>query len=566
MKDFKLEVASSIAAKVTDLSVEEINDLIEVPPNTDMGDYAFPCFKLSKVLRKAPNIIASELALNLQKNEYIERIEPLGGYVNFFINKASFIESVINEVLSKKDTYGKSDIGENKTVIVEFSSPNIAKPFHIGHIRSTAIGNSLYKIYKATGFNAIRINHLGDYGTQFGKLIVAYKKWGNDDEINNDPIPALLKLYVKFHDEADKDTELDNESRMWFKKLEEGDAEATRLWQWFRDVSLKEFSKVYEMLNIEFDSYAGESFYSDKMPRAIEIMEQKGMLKESKGASIVDLEEYSMPPALIKKSDGSTLYMTRDIAAGIYRKEHYDFHKNIYVVGAPQMLHFNQWFKVIELMGFDWAKDCVHVPFGIVSLEEGTMSTRKGRVVFLEDVLTKAVEKTREIITEKNPNIENLDQIAKQVGIGAVVFQELSNNRIKDYGFSWDRTLNFDGETGPYVQYTHARACSVLRKAGQKVSRDIDFNLLTDKDSVNVIKEIQNLPKIIVDAMKKNEPHIVARFVVDLAQSFNKFYHDNSILVEDKALKNARIALVECCRQTINNALALLGIESPVRM
>ena len=403
MKDFKLEVANCIATKVSDLSIEDIASSIEIPPNKEMGDYAFPCFKLSKVFRKAPNMIAAELSAQLEKSEYIEKIEPTGGYVNFFVNRAAFVKEVMSEVLEKKSEYGKSNVGENKKVIVEFSSPNIAKPFHIGHIRSTAIGNSLYKIYKACGFDTVRINHLGDYGTQFGKLIVAYKKWGNDDEINNSPIPSLLKLYVQFHDEAEKDITLDDESRMWFKKLEEGDEEATRLWQWFRDVSLKEFSKVYDMLNVEFDSYAGESFYSDKMPKAIEIMEQKGMLQESKGASIVDLEEFNMPPALIKKSDGSTLYMTRDIAAGIYRKEHYDFYKNIYVVGSPQMLHFNQWFKVVELMGFDWAKDCVHVPFGVVSLEEGTMSTRKGRVVFLEDVLTKAVEKTKEIITEEKP-------------------------------------------------------------------------------------------------------------------------------------------------------------------
>ncbi|SHH24491.1 arginine--tRNA ligase [Tepidibacter thalassicus] len=566
MKDFKLEIANIISSQVSDLSLDEIVSLIEVPPNKDMGDYAFPCFKLAKIFRKAPNLIAQELCDKIEKTDYIQKIEVAGAYINFFIDKSSLAKSVLTEVLNKKDDYGKTNVGEGKTVIVEFSSPNIAKPFHIGHIRSTVIGNALYKVYKALGFNTVRINHLGDYGTQFGKLIVAFKRWGDEEEVKKAPIKTLLKLYVKFHEEAENEPSLDEEARMWFKKLEEGDKEATELWQWFRDVSLQEFNKVYDMLGIEFDSYAGESFYSDKMPRVINIMKEKGIIKESKGAQIVDLEEYNMPPALITKSDGSTLYLTRDIAAAIYRKETYDFYKNIYVVGSQQILHFNQWIKVVELMGFDWAKDCVHVPFGMVSLEEGTMSTRKGRVVFLEDVLNKAVEKTKEIIMEKNPNLENIDEVAKQIGIGAVVFQELSNNRIKDYTFSWDRTLNFDGETGPYVQYTHTRTCSVLRKANEEISSDVDFSVLTDDDSVNVIKEIGNFPKVVKDVIKNNEPHIIARYVVDLAQAFNKFYHDNVILVDDEKTKKARLALVEATRQTIKNALSLLGVEAPERM
>ncbi len=566
MKDFKLEVANSIASKVSQLSVEEIISLIEIPPNTDMGDYAFPCFKLAKVFRKAPNMIAADLAKEIEKTEGIEKVAVIGAYVNFFVDKASLVKSVIYDVLEKKDDYGKSNVGEGKKVIVEFSSPNIAKPFHIGHIRTTVIGHALYKAYEALGFDTIRINHLGDYGTQFGKLIVAFKRWGNAEEVEKAPIQTLLKLYVQFHDEAEKEPTLEDEARMWFKKLEDGEEEATKLWQWFRDVSLEEFNRVYTMLGIKFDSYAGESFYSDKMPRVIDILKEKGLMKDSKGAQIVDLEEYNMPPALITKSDGSTLYLTRDIAAAIYRKETYDFYKNIYVVGSQQMLHFNQWMKVVELMGFDWAKDCLHVPFGMVSLEEGTLSTRKGRVVFLEDVLNKAVEKTKEIIMEKNPNLENIEEIAKQIGIGAVVFQELSNNRIKDYTFSWERTLNFDGETGPYVQYTHVRTCSVLRKANEVISKDVDFTALTDSDSINVIKEIGNFPKAVKDVIKNNEPHIIARYVVDLAQAFNKFYHDNAILVEEETVKKARLALVEATRQTIKNALALLGIESPERM
>lgn len=566
MKDFKLEVADIISAQVSDLSLEEIIALIEIPPNKDMGDYAFPCFKLAKAFRKAPNMIANDLAEKMGKNDLIEKVETAGAYINFFINKSSLAKSVITEVLEKKEDYGKTNIGEGKKVIVEFSSPNIAKPFHIGHIRTTVIGNALYKAYKALGFDTVRINHLGDYGTQFGKLIVAFKRWGDEEEVKQAPIKTLLKLYVQFHDEAEKDPSIDEEARMWFKKLEDGEEEAVKLWKWFKDASLEEFNKVYDILGIEFDSYAGESFYSDKMPRMIDIMNEKGILKDSQGAKIVDLEEYNMPPALITKSDGSTLYLTRDIAAATYRKETYDFYKNIYVVGSQQILHFKQWMKVVELMGGEWAKDCVHVPFGMVALEEGTMSTRKGRVVFLEDVLNRAINTTKEIIEKKNPNLENIDTVAKQIGVGAVVFQELSNNRIKDYTFSWDRTLNFDGETGPYVQYTHTRACSVLRKANEEVTADVDFSVISDADSTNVIKEIGNFPKAVQDVIKDNEPHVIARYVVDLAQAFNKFYHENSIIVEDEKVRKARLALVLATKQTIKNALSLLGIEAPERM
>ncbi len=568
MKDFKLEVADIISAQVSDLSLEEIISLIEIPPNKDMGDYAFPCFKLAKAFRKAPNMIANDLAEKMGENDLIQRVETAGAYINFFIDKSSLAKSVVTEVLEKKEDYGKTNIGEGKKVIVEFSSPNIAKPFHIGHIRTTVIGNALYNAYKALGFDTVRINHLGDYGTQFGKLIVAFKRWGDEEEVKQAPIKTLLKLYVQFHDEAEKDPSIDEEARMWFKKLEDGEEEAVKLWKWFKDASLEEFNKVYDILGIEFDSYAGESFYSDKMPRMIDIMNERGILKDSQGAKIVDLEEYNMPPALITKSDGSTLYLTRDIAAATYRKETYDFYKNIYVVGSQQILHFKQWMKVVELMGFEWAKDCVHVPFGMVALEEGTMSTRKGRVVFLEDVLKKAVDATKEIIKnqKKNIDIENIDTVAKQIGVGAVVFQELSNNRIKDYTFSWDRTLDFQGETGPYVQYTHTRACSVLRKANEEVTADVDFSVLSDADSTNVIKEIGNFPKAVQDVIKNNEPHIIARYVVDLAQAFNKFYHENAIIVEDEKIRKARLALALATKQTIKNGLSLLGIEAPERM
>ncbi|KDR96010.1 arginyl-tRNA synthetase [Peptoclostridium litorale DSM 5388] len=566
MRDYKLDVANAIAQKVEELELEGILESIEVPPNKEMGDYAFPCFKLAKIFRKAPNMIAQEISEKVENGEYLERAEPAGGYVNFFVNKSSMAKSVVDEVISKGADYGKSDFGKGKKVIVEFSSPNIAKPFHIGHIRSTVIGNSIHKIYDAMGYDTVTVNHLGDYGTQFGKLIVAIKKWGDEKVIQENPIKELLKIYIKFHDEAEKEPALEDEARMWFKKLEDGDEEAQRLWKWIRDVSLIEFGRVYDMLGIKFDSYAGESFYSDKMDKIVGIMEDKSILKKSEGADIVDLEEHSMPPALIRKSDGSTLYITRDIAAAVYRKEHYDFFKNIYVVASQQNLHFKQWFKVLELMGFDWANECEHVPFGLVSLEEGTLATRKGRVVFLEDVLKKAVEKTTDIIKEKNPNLENIDQVARQVGIGAVIFQELYNNRIKDYTFSFDRTLSFEGETGPYVQYTHARACSVLRKAGEYDKDSIDYSVLTAADEFDLVKELEKMPKAVADACAKNEPHVVSRYVMDVAKAFNKFYHNNQIIIDDETLKNARLALVDATRQTIKNSLTLLGVESPERM
>jgi arginyl-tRNA synthetase len=566
MQDFKLAVAECLKAKIEDLSLEEIKDLIEVPPNKDMGDYAFPCFKLAKIFKKAPNMIAEDLAKEIELTEAVAKVINLGGYVNFFVNKTQLAETVINKVLSEKKDYGRSNLGKDETVIVEYSSPNIAKPFHIGHIRTTVIGNAIYKLYESQGYKTIRINHLGDYGTQFGKLIVAFKKWGDKKVVEENPIPELLKLYVHFHEEAENHPELEDESREWFTKLENGDEEAKELWQWFRDESLKEFDRVYDLLDIQFDSLAGESFYSDKMDGVIKTLNEKNLLEDSKGAKIVDLEPYNIPTALITKNDGSTLYMTRDLAAAIYRKETYNFDKCIYVVGSQQALHFQQCFKILELMGYEWAKDLDHVQFGMVSLEEGTMSTRKGRVVFLEDALNQAVDKTKDIILAKNSDAKNVDEISKQVGVGAVIFQELSNSRIKDYTFSWERTLSFEGETGPYVQYTHARCCSVIRKYGEPVSADINFDLLVDEGSSEVLKQIESFNKNILSALRKNEPHIVTRFVLDLAQAFNKFYHDNPILVDDVELKKARIALVEATRQTIENALALLGMKAPERM
>lgn len=566
MADFKKLISEIIKSEIEDLTLEEITALIEVPPNKEMGDYAFPCFKLAKIFRKAPNAIAEDLAGKIQPTDDINKIVNLGGYVNFFVNKESLAKKVINQVLTEKENYGKSEFGKGKTVVVEFSSPNIAKPFHIGHVRTTVIGNALSKIYQSQGYHVEKLNHLGDYGTQFGKLIVAYKLWGDKQAVEKDPIKELLKLYIRFHDEAEAKPEMEDEAREWFTKLENGDQEAKDLWQWFRDESLKEFSRVYDLLDIDFDSYVGESFYSDKMPAVIEELKEKNLLVESDGAMIVDLEDSKLPPALIQKRDGSTLYLTRDLASAFYRKKIYNFDKSIYVVGAQQELHFKQCFEIIKRMGYDWYKDMVHVQFGMVALEEGTMSTRKGRVVFLEDVLNQAINRTRQIIEEKNPDAENIDEVAKAVGVGAVVFQELSNSRIKDYTFSWDRTLSFEGETGPYVQYTHARCCAVLRKADQPVSADINYEALSDQDAADVLSVLETFNKSIMTAMKKNEPHIVTRFVLDLAQAFNKFYHNSPILVEDDDLRAARLALVEATRQTIENALKILGMKAPQKM
>ena len=568
MINLKEEIAKLISEQVADLTEEEIKGMIETPQDQKMGDYAFPCFRLAKVLRKAPPLIAKDIADAIRENDIFSDVQQVNAYVNMFISKEEFVEEVVEEVMAKGDEYGRSNVGEGKPVIVEFSSPNIAKPFHIGHIRSTVIGNSINLLWDAMGYKVTRINHLGDYGTQFGKMIVAYRHWGNEEDVRREPIKTLLHYYTKFHEEAEKDPSLDDEARETFAKLEQGGKEETELWQWFRDESLKEFKRVYNMLGIEYDSYAGESFYSDKMPAVVQELKDKNLLVESNGAEIVDLEPYGLTPAPILKSDGSTLYITRDLACAKYRKATYDFYKNIYVVASQQNLHFQQLKKILELMGYEWSKDIIHVPFGLISLEEGTMSTRHGRVVFLEDVLNRAIDETREIIKEKGVATDNIEETAKQVGVGAVVFNELSNNRIKDYVFSWKQVLDFNGETGPYVQYTYARCASILRNAGDdaKDLSGFDPSYITGEAAYTLAKEIYALTDVIIEAGEKYEPSILTRHIVDMAQAFNKFYHDEHILTDDKEERKAKLALVVAAKTAIKNGLRLLGMEAPERM
>ncbi len=563
--DARTDIAKAIAA-ITDIDEAELSSYIEIPPDRSMGDYAFPCFRLAKAMRKAPPAIAEELRAGITLPSSITKAEVKGGYLNFFEDRAGAASATIKRVLAEGENYGHSNEGGGKNVCVEFSSINIAKPFHIGHLPSTAIGNSLNRIYKALGYNTIAINHLGDWGTQFGKMIVAYKKWGGGKPIEESTVRELVKLYVRFHEEAEKDESLNDEARAWFRKIEQGDSEAVDLWQRMKTLTLKEVGEVYKLLGVEFDSYAGESFYEDKMQAVIDELDAKGLLKTDKGAKIVDLSEYNMPPCIIVKSDGATLYATRDLAAAIYRKKTYDFVKSIYVVAYQQNLHFQQFFKVLELMGYDWVKDCVHVNFGMVSMEEGTLSTRHGNVVYLEDVLNASIEKTLEIIKEKSPDLEDKEAAARAVGVGAVVWGILYNSRIKDTSFSWKKMLNFDGETGPYAQYTHARCCSVLRKAGGYDEADIDCTLLSGEAETALVKAIAAFPDTVNAAAEKYEPYLIARAAIEICSRFNKFYYDCRIMDDDMHIRNARLALTDAARICIKNALYLVGLEAPERM
>ncbi len=564
--DFRASLAEALSLK-SGISAQELQNWLETPPDSKMGDFAFPCFRLAKTWKKAPPIIAQEISASMTLPAFVSKAQPVGGYINFFVKPEAYASSVLSEVFQQGDAYGGSQEGQGRNVCIDYSSINIAKPFHIGHLSSTVIGHALYRIYKHMGYNSVGINHLGDWGTQFGKLIVAYKRWGDKKTVEQGSVRALLELYVRFHDEAERDEHLNDEARAWFKRIEDGDEEAMSLFEWFKELTLKEVGRVYGLLGIQFDSYAGESFYNDKMGRVIEELEDKGLLKLDKGAYIVDLEPYHMPPCIILRSDGATLYATRDIAAALYRKDTYDFAKCLYVVAYQQDLHFRQWFKVIELMGYDWYQDLVHVSFGMVSMEDGTLSTRKGKVVFLEEVLNAAVEKTLATIQEKSPDLADKPAVARQVGVGAVVWNALYNTRIKDVVFSWDKALNFEGETGPYVQYTHARCCSVLRKAEYRgVPETVDYTKLDDPEAQAVVRALGAFPQAVRDAMEKNEPYLVSRAVVAICQAYNKFYFEQRIMGVEQDLQQARLALTDAARQVVKLGLYLVGLEAPERM
>ncbi|NFI95235.1 arginine--tRNA ligase [Clostridium botulinum] len=562
--DYKNKIAQLIKEHV-DLDIDAIEKLIEIPPKSEMGDYAFPCFQLSKVMRKAPNMIAETLKDAINKDGF-ERIENLGPYLNFFVDKGVFAENTINKILKDGDSYGESNIGEGKTVCVEYSSPNIAKPFHVGHLFTTAIGNSLYKMFKKEGYDVVGLNHLGDWGTQFGKLISAYNRWVDEDALEKAPIDELLRIYVKFHDEAEKDPRLEDEGRMYFKKLETGDVEAQALWKRFRDLSLKEFERVYDILGVKFDSLAGEAFYNDKMDVVVNELKDKGLLVESNGAQVVMLDDYNMPPCIVLKGDGASIYATRDLAAAMYRKKTYDFYKSIYVVGSPQALHFKQVFKVLELAGHEWANDCVHVGFGLVKFADRKLSTRKGEVVLLDDLIRESVEKTLEVINEKNPNLENKEEVAKKIGVGAIIFTYLKNSREKDIVFDWKEILSFEGETGPYVQYSYARANSIISRA-ENISSEVDYSKLSSKEEFELVKVLANFNNQIKLATDKLEPSILTRYVIEVAKSFNKFYNAHSVLnLDDEVLKATRLSLVKSSLQVIKNGLELLGIDVVEKM
>lgn len=565
MKDYKEIIAEKLEGKEIGLSKDEIYQLIEIPPQENMGDYSFPCFQLAKTLRKNPAQIATELVSTLDLEDFAE-VKNVGPYINFFLDRKKFENQVINTIIEKKENFGKSDMGKGKTAIVEFSSVNIAKPFHIGHIRSTVIGDALRNIHEFLGYNTIATNYIGDYGTQFGTMIAAYKLWGDDEKLNANPIQELLNLYVRYNTEASENEEMMDAARQEFKNLEEGEEEATRLWSWFKEISFNEFDRVYKLLDIEFDNYKGEACYSEYMPAILEELKDKNLLVESDGAQIIDLSEFDLPPSIIIKSNGSSAYITRDIATAINRKKEYNFDENLYVVATQQNLHFQQLWRILELMGYDLYKGCKHISFGMVSLKDQTLSTRKGQVVFLEDVLNKAIDKTREIMENRDDAVENIDEVSRIVGIGAVKFQELYNNRIKDYVFDWDEVLNFDGETGPYVQYTYARAKSVLRKAGIDEIKPLDIEKITSDEEFTLVKKLAGFEDVVVKAKEKYEPSLITRHLTDIAKSFNKFYNSSKIMVEDEKLKEERLALAYVTAIVIKTALGLLGIRTVEKM
>ena len=569
MIDYKKEIAKIIGS-IVKIDDKEIKKMVEKPANNEMGDFSFPCFKLAKELKKSPMIIAQEICEKMKLDaEVFENIEIVNGYINFFVNKERIIKEVLEEVSNKKEEYGKSTLGAGQNIIVEYSSPNIAKPFHIGHLRNTVIGSSLYNMYKYLGYNTIGINHLGDYGTQFGKMIEGYKRWGQEYNIDENPIEELTKIYVRTNDLCKKDEDVLKACRDNFKKLEDGDPYCTEIWNKFREVSLNEFNRIYELLGVKFDSLNGEAFYSDKMPEVEELLRNSGRLVKSEGAEIIDLEEEKMGVCMIKKSNGSTTYATRDLAAILYRARTYDFDKCLYVVAYEQNLHFKQIFEVAKLLGIDekYIKGLQHIPYGMVHLKSGKMSTREGNVIKVEDLLKESISRVKQIIKEKNPDMENLEENARKIGIGAVVFNNVATTIIKDQIFDWDTILNFNGETGPYIQYTYVRTNSVLNNSnGVKDVKKIDFSVLTDKESLEVVKKIYEFNNVIENSVDKNEPSLLARYLLELAKNYSTFYNNNKILVEDEKTKDARVFLTYSVGIVLKIGMKLLGIEMPDKM
>lgn len=568
MKNFKQIIAEQIS-KTININEKELESYIETPKDSKNGDYAFPCFRLAKELRKAPPVIANEIKEKIEPVEEIEKIEVAGGYLNFFINKTTLAEEVLREI-SKTEQYGKSEIGKEKNIVIDYSAPNIAKPFHIGHLRSTVIGGALYNIYKYLGYNVTGVNHLGDYGTQFGKLIEGYKMWGKEYDIEKDPINELTKIYIRINEACKNDEQILENCRNNFKKLEDGDSYCVELWKKFRELSLQEFQKVYDLLGSKFDSWNGESFYSDKMPEVIDILQKTGKLVESQGAKIIELEDKEInTPCIIQKSNGSTTYATRDLAAILYRARTYDFDKALYVTSYEQVLHFKQVFEVAKLLGLDekYTNGLEHVSFGMVLLPEGKMSTREGNIIKLEDLLNEAISRAKEIIEQKNPDLENKEEVAKKVGIGAVIFNDMSASRIKDEVFDWNTILNFQGETGPYIQYTYVRTKSVLEKAGYlpKVE-DVKVDNLVDDYSMTILKLIYNFEDVLVQVTDKNEPSILARYLIDLAKAYSSFYNENKIIVEDKEIQDARVYLNYATSEVLKQGANLLGMQMPEKM
>lgn len=576
--DYKFEIAKTIST-LTELEVEKVLQLIEIPPQVDMGDYAFPCFSLAKTMRKAPQMIASDLVSNdTLKLDFLSEVKNVGPYINFYIDRGVYASSVVSEINSSKDAYGCSNVGEDKTVIVEFSSPNIAKPFHVGHAFTTILGNSLSKIYTKLGYKVVKMNHLGDYGTQFGKLITAYRLWGDEEALNKAPIDELLRIYVKFHEEEKNDPSLTTDARANFKKLEDGCPEEVALWQKFRDMSLVVFEELYKRMGVTFDNYNGESFYSDKIPAVVDMLREKNLLEESEGAQVVMLDEYKCPPCIILKSDGTTIYASRDLASAMYRHDTYNFDKNIYVVGIPQALHFKQVFSVLKKAGYDWADNCEHVGFGLVKFKNMKFSTRDGNIVLLEDLLNESISKVKEVITENaktrgaQMTEEEIDEIANKVGIGAVIYTYVKSGRERDIVFSWEEMLDFEGDTAPYLIYTYARTRSILRKAMEQGITPADPNsdylkLLTSDEEYALVRSLSDFPDSVVKAAQSNEPFMISRQIALCARSFNRFYNNSSILGADSdELKKARLALCEALCNTLKSGLNLLGINEVERM